>query len=89
MELSEETAESVLENITKWMELDPSDDAQYDESMTRLLALQMQFEDMLRATGRTDEPLTDLAERARTNNPYYRPVSILPNMGRSPNLSGK
>jgi len=89
MELSDETAEAVLENITEWLRLDPSDDSQYEEAMDRLLGLQMMLEDLLRANGRITQPLTDLEEQMRINSPYYTPVSILPNMGRSPNLSGK
>ena len=81
------TAEStlaVVENIIGFLSLDASNEDEYEESMDRLIALEMMFEDILRQVGITKDPLTDIAEVARTNSPYYRPVSILPKDGRKP-----
>ena len=87
LELTDEVASAVVQNAHKFLTLDASDEEQYQESLDRLLALQMMFEDLLRQAGVNEDPLTDLAERARTNNPYY--VAILPKDGLSPKRSGK
>jgi hypothetical protein len=83
-----EAAKALLENIKAYQELDAAEEPDFSESLDRLAAVTMTFEDLLLQAGERG-PLTDLEELARTKNPFYQSTSSLPNAGRKPNLSGK
>jgi hypothetical protein len=82
LRLTSEGSEVVVENIRAFLTLDASDETQYAESLNRLLAVQFMFEDILRQADTNAEPLTSMALKLRTTNPYY--TSILPNDGLRP-----
>jgi hypothetical protein len=82
--LTGEAAQALVENINVYQEeLDPADEEGFAEMGKRLAAIQMTFDDLLLQAGVRTDPLTELEEKARTVNPYYR-VAILPNEGRKP-----
>lgn len=88
MELNVEGTKQLIKNIKEYQALDPANDDEFKEMMKRLRGLSMMLDDILVSEGER-EPLTSLEKQARTINPFYQPVAILPSAGRSPKRSGK
>jgi hypothetical protein len=72
--LDGDAAKGFVENAQRYFDLDAAEEGEFKEGLRRLAALQYAMEDILRAAGVITEPMTDLASRARTNNPFYVPT---------------
>jgi hypothetical protein len=80
--LTDVATEVLVENISAYEDLDPTDREEFEEMDKRLLALKFMFTDILRQVGRDVSEQTELETLARKKNPYY--VAIFTSDGRIP-----
>lgn len=82
LRIDTDAAEVFVANMQRYFDLDASVEEEFAEGLRRLAAVQYMMEDLLRDAGITTEPLTQRAQKARTNNPFYAPTRA--NAGRKP-----
>lgn len=67
---------AVVENIQAFLQVDYSDDLDYEEAVTRIEALGLMFKDILdQVYGHIED--TEAETKAKMENQYYVPISLL------------